>query len=111
MNSVLVARLSDRPPQDGRERSVEIGACLGRECISLPGQCDRVRKPAYADRDFESLFQSPPPRLQVGIAQFAEPWVIWSEVVEFLREAERHHQGEEGMRDRCVPPIDDAEFA
>src|SRR2546428_7762352 len=109
--AVLVARLSDRPPQDDRERPVEVGPRLDRECIPLPGPCDRMRKPADADRDFESLLQSAPPRLQVRIPKPAEPGVIGSEVVELLEEPERHHQREKGMRDRGVSPIHDSELA
>src|SRR5438477_9058073 len=96
----LGARLSDCPSQDDRGCSVEVGPCLGRECITLPGPRDRMRKPADADRDFESLFQSTPPRLQICVTQPREPWVIGSEVIDLLEESERHHQGEEGMRDR-----------
>src|SRR3981189_2813019 len=38
----LLDCLRDCPPQDYRERSVEVGPCLGRECSPLPGPCDRM---------------------------------------------------------------------
>ena len=98
--TVLVGRLSDRSSQDDRERPVEIVPCTGWECIPLPRPCDRLRKRAGTDRDIEGLLQPTPPRLQVGIAQPVEPWIVGSEVVDLLEEAERHHQREEGMRDR-----------
>src|SRR5206468_3948319 len=60
-----VARLSDRPPHNDREHSIEIGPRLGWKCIPLPSPCDCMRKPADPYRDFESRFQSTPPRLQI----------------------------------------------
>src|SRR6266851_9454721 len=101
--------LSDRPSQDYRKPSVEIGPRVFRERIALPAPCDRMRKPADTDREFERLFQAAPPRLEVGVAQPAEPGVIGTKSVELLEEPERLEQREKGMRDRRVSPIDDAE--
>src|SRR6266851_8448261 len=68
-----------------------------------------MRKPADTDREFERLFQAAPPRLEVGVAQPMEPGVIGTKSVELLEEPERLQQRKEGMRDRRVSPIDDAE--
>src|SRR5690348_14945910 len=65
----LYASLSQCATQNDRECSVEVGPCLERECIPPSSPCDRVHKPADAHRNFERLFESTPPRLEVGVAQ------------------------------------------
>ncbi len=55
-----------------------------------------MRKPADTDRELERLFQAAPPRLEVGVAQPAEPGVIGTKSVELLEEPERLQQGEKG---------------
>src|SRR5919198_2495560 len=102
-------RLSDCPPQHDLERPVELGPCLFRQVVPLPRPCQHVRERAHADREREGALEAVTPGLQIRVAQPREPRVGRRQLVELFEEAERDDERCEGVRDRRVAPVEQAQ--
>src|SRR4051812_42926879 len=62
-----------------------------------------------AHRTVERVGKTAAPRLQIRIAQAREPGVARRQLVHAFEEAERLEERREGMRDRGVAPVEDAQ--
>jgi hypothetical protein len=85
------------------------GPCLLWQVVPLPRPCERVRERADADRERKGAGETATPRLQVGVAQPPEPRVGRRQLVDLLEEAEGDDERGEGVRDRGVAPVEQAQ--
>ena len=103
--SPLLERLRARAPQYDRKPSVELGACLFRQVVALPGPCDRVREGADADRERERRDKTAAPGFQIRVPQSREPRVARRQLGELLQDRNVTTSEAKGCRD---PQVGDA---
>src|SRR5262249_36197920 len=88
---------------------VELWVRVLRQRVPLPRPCERMRERADADRESERVGETATPRLQIRVAQPREPRIARRQVVDLLQEPERDTERCEGVRDRRVAPIEEAQ--
>src|SRR5437867_8665514 len=84
--AALSERPGECPPQHDWKAFIEFVSCMLGKVVALTRPCERMREGADAHGQRERVGEAPAPRLQVGVAQPAEPRVARPQPGDLLQE-------------------------